>query len=199
MAKHYTLDIGAGHFTFTHDQAAIAAEAALDGIYVLRTSVAAAALPTRRRRAAPTRTSPIVERDFRSSRPSTSTCGPSTTTPPTGSAPTSALTPGRLPDLAPTPRPGPAHLHRRTPPTGPDPVAPGARSAAADRKASRQTHHDGAPVYSFRGLLDHLATLTRNTVRFPATGTEVPMLTEATNDQRRAFDLIGAPIPLTAA
>ena len=55
-----------------------------------------------------------------------------------------------------------------TPPTGADPVAPACRSAAADRKASRQTHDDGAPVYSFRGLLDHLATLTRNTLRFPS-------------------------------
>ena len=55
-----------------------------------------------------------------------------------------------------------------TPPTGADPVAPACRSAAADRKASRRTHDDGSPIYSFRGLLDHLATLTRNTLRFPS-------------------------------
>ena len=55
------------------------------------------------------------------------------------------------------------------------------------------------PLRSFRGLLDHLATLTRNQVRFTGAGTDVPILTQATPDQHRAFHLIGAPIPLTAA
>ena len=57
----------------------------------------------------------------------------------------------------------------------------------------------GNPLCSFRGLLEHLATLTRNQVQFTTTGAEVPMLAESTADQRRAFTLIGAPIPLTAA
>jgi hypothetical protein len=39
--------------------------------------------------------------------------------------------------------------------------------------------------------------LARNQVRFPAASTEVPMLAEATPAQHRAFELIGAPIPLT--
>ena len=46
-------------------------------------------------------------------------------------------------------------------------------------------------------MLDHLGTLTRNQVQFTATGAEIPMLTEATPDQRRAFHLLGAAIPLT--
>ena len=85
------------------------------------------------------------------------------------------------------------------PPHRDNPVAPAQRSAGADAKAS--TRHDAAgnPLRSFRGLLDHLATLTRNQIRYHGTGTEIPMLTEATPDQRRAFNLIGAPIPLTAA
>ena len=69
-----------------------------------------------------------------------------------GPRPRLALRAGRLPGLAPAPRPGPAHLHRRNPPTGADPVAPARRSAAADRKASRQTRRRRPPVYSFRGL-----------------------------------------------
>ena len=85
------------------------------------------------------------------------------------------------------------------PPDRDNPVAPAQRSAAADAKASTGRDPDGNPLRSFRGLLDHLATLTRNQVRFHGTTTEVPMLAEATNDQRRAFTLIGAPIPLTAA
>ena len=47
------------------------------------------------------------------------------------------------------------------------------------------------------GLLEHLATLPRNQVRFAGATTDVPMLTEPTSTQREAFDLIGVPIPLT--
>jgi hypothetical protein len=85
------------------------------------------------------------------------------------------------------------------PPRRENPVAPAQRSADADAKAS--TGHDAAgnPLRSFGGLLDHLATLTRNQIHFTATNTEIPMLADPTNDQRRAFTLIGAPIPLTAA
>jgi hypothetical protein len=73
------------------------------------------------------------------------------------------------------------------------------RSAAAHAKASTQHDQSGNPLHSFRGLLDDLATFTRNQVRYDHTSTEVPMLTEATPDQRRAFNLINAPIPLTTA
>ena len=85
------------------------------------------------------------------------------------------------------------------PPDRDNPVAPAQRSAGADAKASTRHDSEGNPLRSFRGLLAHLATLTRNQIRFTDTDTEIPMLTEATPDQRRAFDLIGAPIPLTAA
>ena len=46
MAKHFTLEITEDSFTFTRNTEAIAAEAALDGIYVLRTSLPADTLPT---------------------------------------------------------------------------------------------------------------------------------------------------------
>ena len=36
-----------------------------------------------------------------------------------------------------------------------------------------------------------------NQVRFAGTRATVPMLTEPTSEQRQAFDLLGAPIPLT--
>jgi hypothetical protein len=85
------------------------------------------------------------------------------------------------------------------PPQRDNPVAPAHRSTPANAKASTKHDESGNPLRSFRGLLDHLATLTRNQIRFTTTGTEIPMLAEATPDQRRAFDLIGAPIPLTAA
>jgi hypothetical protein len=83
------------------------------------------------------------------------------------------------------------------PPARDNPVAPAQRSAAAERKASFQHDEFGNPYRSFPGLLEHLATLTRNQVRLPATNTDLPILTEPTPDQRRAFQLINAPIPLT--
>jgi hypothetical protein len=55
------------------------------------------------------------------------------------------------------------------PPQRDNPVAPAERSAAAQHKASSQRDEFGHPYRSFGGLLDHLATLTRNQIRFPAT------------------------------
>jgi hypothetical protein len=83
------------------------------------------------------------------------------------------------------------------PPAAGNPVAPARRSAAAQAKASAQHDPAGRPYRSFRGLLGHLATLPRNQVRFTGATADVPMLTEPTSTQREAFDLIGAPIPLT--
>jgi hypothetical protein len=83
------------------------------------------------------------------------------------------------------------------PPQPASPVAPAHRSPAARAKASRQRDEHGRPYYSFRGLLTHLATLTRNDIRFAGATTTVPMLAEPTSTQREAFDLIEVPIPLT--
>jgi hypothetical protein len=83
------------------------------------------------------------------------------------------------------------------PPPRDNPVAPAQRSPAAQAKASLQHDQRGHPYRSFTALLGHLATLTRNQVQFPATQATVPMLTQPTPDQREAFTLIGASIPLT--
>src|SRR5207253_9796409 len=98
------------------------------------------------------------------------------------------------------------HLHRawapltftdENPPAAANPVAPARRSAAAQAKASGQRDPAGQPYRRFRGLLEHLATLTRNQVRFAGTRATVPVLAEPTSAQREAFELIGAPIPVT--
>ena len=81
------------------------------------------------------------------------------------------------------------------PPARDNPVTPARRSRSADAKAARKTGPGNQPIRSFRDLLDHLATLTRDTIRIA--GQAVDKLTIATPDQQRAFDLIGAPIPLT--
>ena len=67
------------------------------------------------------------------------------------------------------------------------------------RQGLQQTRPNGNPVRSFRGLLDHLGTLTRNRIRYHDTDIEIDKLTDATPEQRRAFELIDATIPLTIA
>jgi hypothetical protein len=83
------------------------------------------------------------------------------------------------------------------PPVPGSPVAPARRSAAAQAKASAQYDPAGQPYRSFRDLLEHLGTLTRNQVRYTGTQVTIPMLTEPTSAQRQAFQLIGTAIPLT--
>jgi hypothetical protein len=85
----------------------------------------------------------------------------------------------------------------QAPPQQDNPVTPARRSAHAQAKASGQRDGADRPYRSFRGLLAHLATLTRNQVRFTGTRVTVAMLAEPTSAQREAFDLISAPIPLT--
>jgi hypothetical protein len=74
-----------------------------------------------------------------------------------------------------------------------DPVAPAKRSAAALEKAATHLRADGAPVHSLRTLLEELATLVRNTCRTPG-AVEHPatfdLLTTPTDNQRQAFELI---------
>jgi hypothetical protein len=81
------------------------------------------------------------------------------------------------------------------PPARADPVTPSRRSPSAAAKAARKQGPGRQPLRTFRGLLDHLATLTRNDLRYG--DVTIPALAEPTPGQRRAFDLIGAPIPLT--
>ncbi len=85
----------------------------------------------------------------------------------------------------------------QNPPRQDNPVAPARRSAAAQAKASYQYDPAGQPYRSFRGLIEHLATLTRNQVRFTGTTATIPMLAEPTSTQRQAFELLDTAIPLT--
>jgi hypothetical protein len=80
------------------------------------------------------------------------------------------------------------------PPQRTDPVAPAERSAPALAKVSRHEDQNGAPLHSFATLLDELATLTRNTIVF-AGGAKVTKIAVPTPLQRRAFELIGVPVP----
>jgi hypothetical protein len=197
VGKHFAYTITDTSLTIQRRHEQIAAEAALDGIYVLRTSVSAESLDAPGVVFAYKNLS-HVERDFRIVKTDDLDLRPIY---------------HRLDDRV------KAHVlicmlacyltwHLRTawapltftdehPPHRDNPVAPAHRSTHAETKASLQRDQFGHPYRSFRGLLAHLATLTRNQVRFPHTTTEVPMLADPTPDQRRAFELINTPIPLT--
>src|ERR1700730_1131270 len=74
-----------------------------------------------------------------------------------------------------------------------DPVAPAQRSDEAVQKVITHTLTDGTPAHSFRTLLEDLSTLVRNTCRTPAPVEHSPtfdLLTTPTPLQRRALELI---------
>ena len=79
-----------------------------------------------------------------------------------------------------------------------DPVAPAQRSAAAQRKALTHTLPDGAPAHSFRTLLEELSSIVRNTCRAPNAEQNHPSFTITTRTnptQQRALQLLEAIRP----
>ncbi|MGH3570161.1 MAG: IS1634 family transposase, partial [Pseudonocardia sp.] len=198
MAKHYTLDIADDRFTFTRNQHEIDAETALDGIYIVRTSVPANHMPTETV-VATYKSLSGVERDFRSLKTIDLDLRPIhhyTETRVRAHVFICMLAAYLIWHLRRTWAPLTYTDEHRPQPA--DPVAPAARSAAADSKAATKTTTDALPARSFTGLLDHLSTLTRNTIRVTNddTSTEFDLLALPTPDQRRAFELLDAAIPL---
>jgi hypothetical protein len=76
-----------------------------------------------------------------------------------------------------------------TPPVQPDPVAKATRSPAAQRKTQTKTTSTGEPCHSYKSLLAELATLTRNTIRLPGTNATFHKLTQPTTLQAHALHL----------
>ena len=193
MAKHFIRTITDDDFTFTRNDATIAAEAKLDGVYVLRTPVPQGELDAeatvRSYKALST-----VERAFRSCK-----------TVDLQVRPVDHWSEDRVrahvflcllayhlewhmrqalaPILFDDHDRAAAHARRRSP------VAKAIVSPAAQRKAAGKRTDDGQPVHSFRTLLTDLATLTRNTVRF-GTDLDATVLTTPTSLQNHAFDLL---------
>jgi Transposase DDE domain len=197
MAKHLAIAITDDTLTVERRQDSIDAEAALDGIYVIRTPVPAGELDAAGIVTA-YKNLKYVERDFRHIKSDDLNLRPVFHRL-TRRVQAHVLICMLAAYLT-------WHLRRawapltytdEEPSAPANPVAPARRSAAAAAKAARKHDQDGRPYRSFRGLLEHLATLTRNQVRFGGTGTEIPVLAEPTSEQRQAFDLIGAAIPLT--
>lgn len=195
VAKHFELSIGEASFSFERKRASIATEAALDGIYIIRTSVA----PARMNAADCVRNYKAlanVERAFRSLK-----------TIDLKVRPIHHRTADRVR----------AHIFlcllayyvewqmreawrelmfadtdRQAKATR-DPVAPAKRSPAALAKVASHTLEDGTPAHSFSTLLAELATIVRNTCRTPNAGIDAPtfdLLTTPNAQQQRALELL---------
>ena len=195
VAKHFELTIDHNTFSFARKLEAIAAEAALDGIYIIRTSVtedrmdAASCVRNYKSLAQ-------VERAFRSLK-----------TVDLKVRPIHHRKPERVR----------AHIflcmlayyvewHMREAwrelmfadtdqqaKATRDPVAPAKRSEAAQDKASSHTLEDGTPAHSFSTLLTDLAGIVRNTCRAPNSPAQAPtfqVVTTPSAAQQRAFDLL---------
>jgi Transposase DDE domain len=198
MAKHYTLTITEDTFAFTRNTGAITAEAALDGLYVIRTTVGpeqmnpAQAVATYKSLAR-------VERDFRSLKAIDVDLRPihhHTETRVRAHVFICMLAAYLVWHLRAAWAPLTFTDENRPDPI--DPVAPARRSQGADAKAATKTTTEHLPARSFTALLDHLATLTRNHLRVAGHDQAgFDLLAIPTPTQRRAFELLGAPIPLT--
>jgi len=198
MAKHYTLDIANDTFVFTRNQDAITAEAALDGIYVIRTTVPVEQMDAAKV-VATYKSLARVERDFRSIKAIDLDLRPIhhwTETRVRAHVFICMLAAYLVWHLRQAWAPLTFTDEHRPDPV--DPVAPARRSQGADAKAATKTTTDDQPARSFTALLDHLATLTRNHLRVAGHDQSgFDLLAIPTPTQRRAFELLDAPIPLT--
>ena len=197
VAKHFTWSIDEnGFFTYERNAASIAAEAALDGLYVIRTSLPESELAAEGTVRAYKRLS-TVERAFRSLK-----------TVDLKVRPVFHRNAERVRAhvlLCTLAYYVEWHMRRKLAPLLFDDedreaaeaartsiVAPAQVSESAERKAWRKRNDDGYPVHSFQTLLGDLATVTRNRVVPRLPGAEsFEMLTQPTSLQRKAFSLLG--------
>jgi transposase len=195
VAKHFVLDIRDNGFDFSIDKAKVAAEAALDGIYVVRTS-----LPQERMDSSQVVRSykllTQVEQAFRCIKTFDLMVRPIR---------------HRLEDrvrghillsmlayyvewhMINAWRPLLFCDEDQAAKATRDPVAPAQRSAGALRKAAIKRLDDGSPVHSFETLIGNLAGIVRNTCRSLGSAPDGPtfhMTTPANPKQQRAFDLL---------
>lgn len=198
VGKHFTIAITDRALDYPRDAAAIAAEAALDGLYVIRTNVPTGGMLASETVRAYKRLAE-VERTFRSLK-----------TVDLHVRPIHHRTADRVrahvflcllayyvewhmrqalkPLLFDDDDPAAAAALRASV------VAPAQRSPRAKAKAATKRTEDGWPVHSFQTLLADLATLTQNQVRpLGADGVTLDILTTPTPLQQRAFELLGVP------
>ncbi|HUY49246.1 MAG TPA: IS1634 family transposase [Streptosporangiaceae bacterium] len=194
VGKHFIWEIKDGIFEYRRDEEKIAAEATLDGIYVIRASI------LEENATAPELVQTYknlkhVERDFRTIKADDIDVRPiyHFRTRRVESHMLICMLAAYLTwhlrkTLA------PLTFTDQNIPASSNPVTPAGRSEEASRKDSTQRTKDDFPVYRYRDLLDHLATLSRQTVNF--NGQRIEKITIPTPVQARAFELLGGPVPV---
>jgi hypothetical protein len=195
MAKHFITQITGTSFSYRRDTEKIATEAALDGFYVIRTSVKQDILGPAGVITA-YKNLKYVERDFRITKIDDLDLRPIyhyLQDRVRGHVLICMLAcyltwhlRAALAELTYTDQ----HI-----PVPASPVAPARRSPQAKAKDAAKHNQGKLPVRKYGDLLEHLSTLDRQAITF--TGKHITKLTEPTPVQRRAFELLGAPIPLT--
>lgn len=193
MAKHFILLIEDGKLEFRIDDDAVTAEAMLDGIYVVRTDLpadrlsAADAVRTYKRLTK-------VERDFRSMKTEDLHVRPihhrteDRVRAHFVLCMLAAYVQWHLKDAL-----RPLTFTDEARPEQADPVEPARRSKSADKKAAARETEDGVRVTSFRSLLAHLGTRTRNVCSHPALGALAQTFTvdaRPSPRQQRAIELV---------
>ena len=201
MAKHVILEIGEESFAYRRDEAKIAEEAALDGLYVVRTSVSPACFGSESTVRA-YKDLAKVERAFRSMK-----------TVDLKIRPIYHWLDNRVRAhvfLCMLAYYVEWHMREKLKPMLFDDedkegaqalrasiVAPAPRSDSARKKDYTKRTENGTPVHSLQTLLDDLGTLAKNRVRSPGpAGAEFYQLTVPTEAQRQAFELLDVPIAL---
>lgn len=203
MAKHFDLTVDQGVISWARRTEQVQAEAATDGIYVVRTSLPAHGANgiDAGQTVGIYKSLAEVEADFRSWKATDLQLRPiyHWTEPRVRAHVLLCLLAGYLTwhlrrALAPltftdTDRTHPWARH--------DPVAPATASATAHAKAATKQTPNGQPVHSYQSLLAHLATLTRNTCHLTGTPDDATFdkLAEPTPTQRQAFELLGVNKP----
>jgi len=201
MGKHFALTIEDSGFTYARDDAAIAREAALDGLYVIRTNVNAQGLDApgvvraykglaqverafRSLKSVDLHIRPIFHHKSERVRAHVFLCMLAYYV---EWHMRQALAP-LLFDEEDKPAADKARASV---------VAPAQRSARTAAKVASKRNEQGLPLHSFRTLLQDLATLTRN--RIVPNSSEAPpfdMLASPTVLQQRAFELLGLRLAL---
>lgn len=197
VGKHFKIEIRDDAFSYQRDEAKIAEEAALDGLYVLRTNIPKEQLSPEQTVAAYKRLS-RVERAFRSLKTVDLKIRPIYHR--LGNRVKAHVFLCMLAYYVEW------HMRQKLAPLIFDeedwseaararrsPVAPATRSRKAQRKARQKTTGDDVPVHSFPGLLDELATLTLNETCLTghADGKPFWMQPRPTEVQAKAFALLG--------
>ena len=199
MAKHFELDITETAFAYHRKADAIAAEAALDGLYIVRTSVPATELNAEQTVRAYKGLS-VVERAFRSLKTVDLKVRPIYHSRVRAHVFLCMLAHyvewhmrQRLkPLLFDDEQPQAAQAARTSV------VAPAEVSPCAQDKARSKRTASGEPVHSLRTLLDDLATIAKNRVVAPLADAEpFELITRPTALQRRAFTLLGVRLERT--